>query len=51
LARIDERLRHLTATVEGLKTTVEELKQFRWKLMGACLVIGGIAGVIGKSLV
>lgn len=50
LARIDERLKHLTLMVTILATTVEELKSFRWKLMGACSVLGGVFGFIAKSL-
>lgn len=50
LARIDERLKNLTLMVTILATTVEELKSFRWKLMGACSVLGGVFGFIAKSL-
>lgn len=50
LARIDERVKHLTLKVDMLTATVEELKSFRWKLMGACSVLGGVFGFIAKSL-
>ncbi len=50
LARIDERVKHLTLKVDMLTASVEELKSFRWKLMGACSVLGGVFGFIAKSL-
>lgn len=50
LARIDERVKNLTITVSVLASAVEELKSFRWKLMGACSVLGGVFGFIAKSI-
>lgn len=57
LARIDERMKAMSAQINAmsvqmnvLSTTVEELKSFRWKLLGACSVLGIVFGFIAKSL-
>ena len=52
-AKLDELMRRSAEdrkTVERLQDRVTQLEAFRWKLLGAASVLGGIGGLMTKAL-
>ena len=52
-AKLDELMRRSAEdrkTIERLQDRVTQLEAFRWKLLGAASVLGGIGGLMTKAL-